>query len=497
LSVESNFKHLTDADRQLARLGELAERLFHIDPPTSIGKTRSFAELLAKEIAARSGTTFDAYTTSQGLLRRLRDDGLLPRDVSEWFHYIRRVGNAAIHENEGTPGDALTALKAAWQLGIWFRRAFLSEPKFNTGPFQPPQSPADATIELRAEIEHLRQAVLESESAAERSRREAQEAELARASAEERAAREAENRRAAEDLVEEVDAARQQTERRLAELQAAAALMRPADLVMFKTAAETAADDVILDEADTRRLIDAQLREAGWTVDSDTIRYAAGSRPNIANAIAIAEWPTETGPVDYALFLKGRCVGVIEAKRAAKDVPSVLEQAKRCALGIKLKGDETFPGAPYQQGEARPYRVPLTFATNGRPFVKQLATKSGIWIWDARKKANAPSALPAWFSPRDVEERLQQDAQAAQELAAESFSYGGLHPYQQDAVKAVSLTSLPSSLKAASRQSTGTSITAFGRCCKTLTPRFGLGRHDASLWSTAAGPLRRPWRQGI
>jgi type I restriction enzyme R subunit len=38
---------------------------------------------------------------------------------------------------------------------------------------------------------------------------------------------------------------------------------------------------------------------------------------------------------------------------------------------------------------------------------------------------------------RALEERLQQDAQAAQELAAETFSYGGLRPYQQDAVKAV------------------------------------------------------------
>ena len=84
-----------------------------------------------------------------------------------------------------------------------------------------------------------------------------------------------------------------------------------------------------------------------------------------------------------------------------------------------------------------PYRAPLVFATNGRPFVKQLATKSGIWVWDARRDSNGPSALPEWFAPQDIEERLQQDAHAAQELAAETFSYTGLRPYQQDAVNAV------------------------------------------------------------
>jgi hypothetical protein len=41
----------------------------------------------------------------------------------------------------------------------------------------------------------------------------------------------------------------------------------------------------------------------------------------------------------------------------------------------------------------------------GRPFVKQLASKSGIWFWDA---------LPEWFSPQDIEEKLAQDLDADQ-----------------------------------------------------------------------------------
>jgi type I restriction enzyme, R subunit len=435
--MESNFRHLADVDPQLTRLGELTELLFHTDAPTSIGKTRSFAELLAREISARVGLEIDVRWKFEELLRQLRDEGSLPRDASELFHYVRRVGNAAIHENTGTAGDALTALKAAWQLSVWFRRAFLGETSFSPGPFRPPQPPIDATAELRAEIDRLREAVRESESAVERAKRERHGAELARATAEETAIREAGDRKAAEELLNEVEAARRETEQRLAALQRAASQAPAAEIMALKTAAENAASAVELDEADTRRLIDARLREAGWTADSDNIRYSVGSRPTFAEAVAIAEWPTETGPVDYAIFLKGRCVGVIEAKRAAKDVPSVLEQAKRYAQGIKLQPEELFPGAPYQHSTGKPFRIPLAFATNGRSFVKQLATKSGIWSWDARKDTNRPSALPEWHSPRDIDERLQQDAHAAEELASETFSYSGLRPYQQEAVKAV------------------------------------------------------------
>jgi type I restriction enzyme R subunit len=98
--------------------------------------------------------------------------------------------------------------------------------------------------------------------------------------------------------------------------------------------------------------------------------------------MAIAEWPTETGPVDYALFLDGRCVGVIEAKKGTTDVPGRLSQAHRYARGIKLSEDQAPLGGPWAQGLDL-FRVPFMFATNGRPYVKQLATKSGIWFWNA------------------------------------------------------------------------------------------------------------------
>jgi type I restriction enzyme R subunit len=144
-----------------------------------------------------------------------------------------------------------------------------------------------------------------------------------------------------------------------------------------------------------------------------------------------------TGPVDYALFVKGQCVGLIEAKKVGTDIPAVLEQTKRYARGIKLSASEILADSPWQHGP-QGCRVPFVFATNGRPFVKQLATKSGIWFWDARIATGTAIALPEWFSPQDIEVKLAQDLDAHRHgLAQEPFDYAGLRPYQREAIEAI------------------------------------------------------------
>src|SRR5688572_29380931 len=58
-----------------------------------------------------------------------------------------------------------------------------------------------------------------------------------------------------------------------------------------------------------RDKIDALLREAGWVVQpAKKIDFSA------AVGIAVREYQTDVGPVDYALFVDKKAVGVIEAK---------------------------------------------------------------------------------------------------------------------------------------------------------------------------------------
>lgn len=63
-------------------------------------------------------------------------------------------------------------------------------------------------------------------------------------------------------------------------------------------------------EQQARDAIDEQLRQAGWTV-----QHAKKIDLNAGMGQAVREYPTDTGPADYVLFVDKKPVGVIEAKR--------------------------------------------------------------------------------------------------------------------------------------------------------------------------------------
>ena len=58
-----------------------------------------------------------------------------------------------------------------------------------------------------------------------------------------------------------------------------------------------------------RDQIDKRLLAAGWLVQDKS-----SLNPNAALGVAVREYPTDTGPADYVLFVDGRAVGVVEAK---------------------------------------------------------------------------------------------------------------------------------------------------------------------------------------
>jgi len=49
---------------------------------------------------------------------------------------------------------------------------------------------------------------------------------------------------------------------------------------------------------------------------------------------AVEEYPTSNGPADYALFVDGKLLGIIEAKKVSVGPQNVLEQAKRYSQGV-------------------------------------------------------------------------------------------------------------------------------------------------------------------
>jgi type I restriction enzyme R subunit len=408
----ANFRFLHQHDPQLVKLAALAEQFFHSDSNTCIIKLRQYAERLAKIIAANTGLYQSSDEAQAELLKRLKLEGIISSEVADLFHAIRIAGNKAVHNSRNADcREALTLLKNARQLGIWFHRTF-KDRNFKAGAFVPPVAPIDATAELQAEIARLQAIALDSQSAAERSRLEIAQKESALMSAEAKARQAEAEKQLWEQMAIETEQklAQQITNQRVTPQQTADILQR--SLV--------AAQNIDLDEDQTRQIIDQKLRDRGWEVDSQNLRYSQGVRPSKGKNIAIAEYPTRDGIADYALFIGLRCVAMIEAKRRRKNVAGAIAQAERYARGYNPE-------------------VPFVFATNGRGYLKQLETASGIWFRDRRKSTNHSRALVDFYTPEGLEALLAMDRETAHEkLKNTSFNFGfDLYPHQRAAIEKI------------------------------------------------------------
>jgi type I restriction enzyme R subunit len=106
-------------------------------------------------------------------------------------------------------------------------------------------------------------------------------------------------------------------------------------------------------EWQTRKLrIDTRLRSLipQWQI----IPWREGLDTSKLACHAVTEFPTENGPADYALFVDGVLLGIIEAKKVTINPQNVLEQAKRYSRG-----------ATNGPGNWQGFHVPFLYATNG------------------------------------------------------------------------------------------------------------------------------------
>ncbi len=402
----------------------MAEHYFDLEPKDCAAKLRQMAEYMAQLVSARVGLDVTSQDTFLDVIRRLSNSGALPREMAEVFHAVRKVGNTATHEHETviTHGQALHMLKLARLLAVWVRRTITGDEQFSAGPFIPPAPPEDADQPLRDELEELRSALADRDAELAKVR------DHAATIAEERAVYAALAEDAESRLVDE----KLRFEQTLTAARAEASHQTVDTLRQRVAVAATAGADLDLDEADTRRLIDLQLQAAGWEADTDRLTWRLGARPVKGRSLAIAEWPTARGPADYVLFIGLQAVAVVEAKRRARDVPGAIQQAKRYARSFTFDGGAVPAGGPW--GE---FAVPFLFATNGRPYLRQLETKSGVWFLDARSPSNHPRGLDGWYSPEGLAKELAKDVAGAEtRLAAEQPDYLPLRDYQIDAVRA-------------------------------------------------------------
>lgn len=360
----SNFQFLKETFPVLANLGEMAESYLYTDTNSCLIKLGLFGETIVNlmfQLGQIDPPTYD--NTHANRIKIIKKEGLISQDIDDILYALRMARNKAVHANYDSFDDCVTLLRMAHNLGIWFMQSY-GDWQYESEPFVLPEDQSKK-VDFEAILKE-------------------KEALIAR-------------------LTEEIKN------------------LKPSTITPTERAkrAASASEMINLSEKETRYLIDEQLRKVGWEADSVNLRYSKGTRPQKGRNIAIAEWPTNSvicdrGYADYALFVGLRLVGIVEAKRKYTDIPSVIDyQCKDYAREIKEEH------AIYQINTWNDYKAPFLFATNGRKYLKQLETKSGIWFLDARKKSNIPKALQGWMSPDGIIELLERDIESANHALGE------------------------------------------------------------------------------
>lgn len=434
----SNFDFLKYHDELLVRLAQTAEACFVPDPNTTLIKMRQLGEELAKTIASRVGVESSKDIKQVDLLRGLDYALKLDTQIKDAFHTLRKLGNPAAHDiTSSSHRDALKVLQVGYALSTWFHINFGGDKAkgFKLTPFVKPIDPSEKVRQLDESLFELQKKNKSTED------RLAHAEELKKVEANKAVA----ERRRAEQMASESKVWEELATAHEATLAEYRAKMDAANVMYFagfkQQTPQQQAEQIRrvekstlqLNEAETRVLIDEQLIEAGWQADSVNLKFSKGARPVPNENRAIAEWPTDSGPADYVLFVGMTPVAAVEAKKSAKNVYGSIDQAKRYAKGLQEHNAFTLETI---YGE---FKVPLTFSTNGRPYLKQLKQESGIWFLDVRDNSNRRKALKGWYTPQEIKNYLRQTPQQANcELDCMDFDYNlKLRDYQVNAIKAV------------------------------------------------------------
>lgn len=412
LLMKSNFEFLEKAFPVLAGLGSTAENYLYTDTNSCLIKMGLFGETVVNLMFELDKITpIDYDNTHANRIKLLKREGLIPRDIDDLLYALRMARNKAVHSNYDSFEECMTLLEMAFNLGVWFMQTY------GDWEYHPKDYVLQADYSKLVDYETLLN----------------------------------EKEELIAQLTEQVNMA---------------VVPGKISLIERTKKSNAAANQLKLSEKETRYLIDEQLRKVGWEANTLELRYSKGTRPEKGRNIAIAEWPTDSniagyGYADYALFTGIKLVGIIEAKRMFKDIPSVIDyQCKSYAKEIKNEHAE------YQLGKWGVYKVPLLFATNGRKYLKQLETKSGIWFLDIRQPSNIPKAQQGWMSPIGISELLEKDINATNK-SLEDMTYDllrdkdglNLREYQIRAIEAAEAAILGGQQTALISMATGTGKT--------------------------------------
>ena len=142
----------------------------------------------------------------------------------------------------------------------------------------------------------------------------------------------------------------------------------------------------------------------------EIVKYTSELDTSKLSHHAVEEFETDNGPADYALFVNGKILGIIEAKRVSVGPQSVLEQAKRYSKGVQ-------DGAGNWNG----YKVPFLYSTNGEV----------VWHIDVRNEKNIRRKISTFHTPSALVEFFDRPYEG---FSSAPIKNEKLRNYQREAI---------------------------------------------------------------
>ena len=160
-------------------------------------------------------------------------------------------------------------------------------------------------------------------------------------------------------------------------------------------------------EEKARQNIDRMLIEAGWVIQN-----MKDLNPGASLGVAVREYPTDSGEVDYALFVDRQPVGIIEAKKEGFLLSKTEEQSER-----------------YAKGELK-----YTIKQGAIPFVYE-STGIETRFTDNRDPVPRAREVFSFFQPATLQDWLSQPATLRKRLQSiPKLSAEGLRKCQEQAI---------------------------------------------------------------
>ncbi|MGO2076152.1 MAG: type I restriction endonuclease, partial [Pseudoalteromonas sp.] len=301
-----NFEHIKQQWPELHQLAAFAEEYAITDPQSSLVKLRCFAEKVVGFIYKELCLPANPNSTFQDKLITDNFKSAVPQQIQDKLHAIRKSGNRAAHEGKVSQQEAVWILKETYFISCYLYMAFANGDQKDLPEFIAPE---------------LTQLTNQTDAAfAKQNKQLSKQLE--------------ENKLRLKQALNELEAAQQAQQLAQKEAAKLKSVIDQNKLTELQTNNSAITSSFNFNEDETRkRIIDLDLRAAGWDVSLDT-----SSTEQVGKEVKVNEQPTPTGTgyIDYVLWDDdGKPLAVIEAKRARENIEKGREQATLYANALQ------------------------------------------------------------------------------------------------------------------------------------------------------------------